>query len=155
MNRKLTKMFAIAAVAAAPLLYIRSAVAQAGMTFEVLAGGYSTEKHVKIHAKGPSDVLQTRLVVQPGADTGYHTHAGPVIAVVKSGVLTQYHENGCITQHPAGSVFFEEEGGVHKVVNHGAVASEAYLTFILPTGSQPLEPAPTPAPKTCGAGPAH
>jgi quercetin dioxygenase-like cupin family protein len=100
------------------LFYMRSAVAQAPpLTFELLAGGFSPDHRVHINAKGPSDILQTKIVVQPGGDTGWHTHPGPVIVVVKTGAATEFHSNGCVSVHPAGSVFFESEGEVHKVIN--------------------------------------
>ena len=72
-----------------------------------LAQGFSPENNLNLHVKGPSDVLQSQLVFQPGGSTGWHMHPGPVVVVVKSGALTETHSNGCITVHPVGSVFFE------------------------------------------------
>jgi len=141
---------AIATLLGGSLVYMRSAVAQAPpLTFEVLAGGFSPERRVRLQAKGPSDVLQTKIVVQPGGDTGWHTHPGPVIVVVKTGAVTEFHSNGCVSVHPAGSVFFEVPGEVHKVMNQSPVVGEAYATFILPAGSQPLQPAPDPGSRVC------
>ena len=82
-----------------------------------LAQGYSPDNNVILHVKGPSDVLQTQLIFQPGGATGWHTHPGPVVVVIKSGALTEIHSNGCTTVHPAGSVFFEEAGVVHNALN--------------------------------------
>ena len=81
---------------------------------------------------------------QPGGETGWHTHPGPVVVVVKSGALTEYHSNGCVTVHPAGSVFFESEGEVHRAINQTGEVIEVYATFISPAGSQPLQPAADP-----------
>lgn len=72
-------------------------------------------REIELELRGPSDVLQSLLVFQPGGDTGWHTHPGPVVVVVKSGALTEYESNGCVVVHPAGSVFFE--GEVHRAVN--------------------------------------
>ena len=109
-----------------------------------LAQGYSPEHEVEIHVKGPSDVLEAQLVFQPGAQTGWHTHPGPVVVVVKSGALTETHSNGCVTVHPSGSVFFETAGEVHNAANETGVVSEVYATFLSPTGAQPLIPASNP-----------
>ena len=109
-----------------------------------LAQGSSDDNTVQLHAKGPSDVLQTLLVFQPGADTGWHTHPGPVVVVVKSGALTEVHSNGCITVHPAGSAFFETKGEVHNAINQTAGVAEVYATFLSPAGAQPLIPASDP-----------
>jgi quercetin dioxygenase-like cupin family protein len=139
------------AVLGGSLLYLSPAVAQqAPLEFIPLAFGRSMEHQIKLQQKGPADILQAKIVVQPGGDTGWHTHPGPVVVVVAKGSLTEYHANGCISYHPTGSVFFEEPGEVHKVINHDpSVAGEAYATFILPAGGQPLEPAPAPAVGVC------
>lgn len=115
-----------------------------GLQIIALAQGFSPENNLVLHAKGPSDVLQSLLVFQPGGDTGWHTHPGPVVVVVKSGALTEYHSNGCVTVHPAGSVFFEKQDEVHRAVNETGGVAEVYATFISPTGSQPLIPASDP-----------
>ena len=109
-----------------------------------LTQGYSPEHNLNLHVKGPSDVLQALLVFQPGGDTGWHTHPGPVVVVVKTGALTEYHRNGCVTVHPAGSVFFETKGEVHRAVNQTGDVVEVYATFISPAGTQPLIPAADP-----------
>ena len=115
-----------------------------GLQIVALAQGFSPENNLNLHVKGPSDVLQSLLVFQPGGDTGWHIHPGPVVVVVKSGALTEYHSNGCVTVHPAGSVFFEKADEVHRAVNQTAGEAQVYATFISPTGSQPLIPANDP-----------
>ena len=140
---------AIAALLGGSFVYLRPALAQVpALTFEVLAGGFSPER-IRINAKGPSDILQTKIVLQPGGDTGWHTHPGPVIVVVKTGAVTEFHSNGCVSVHPQGSVFLESEGEVHRVVNQTSAAGEAYATFIIPPGSQPLQPAADPGNAVC------
>src|SRR5436190_18756220 len=64
-----------------------------------LAQGYSPDNNVILHVKGPSDVLQTDLIFQSGAATGWHTHPGPVVVGVNSGDLTEIDSDGCITVH--------------------------------------------------------
>jgi quercetin dioxygenase-like cupin family protein len=115
-----------------------------GLQIIALAQGFSAENNLNLHVKGPSDVLQSLLVFQPGGDTGWHTHPGPVVVVVKTGALTEYHSNGCVTVHPAGSVFFETQDEVHRAVNQTGSEAQAYVTFISPTGNPPLIPASDP-----------
>ncbi len=111
-----------------------------GLDVVPLAQGFSTQHQVRLQAKGPNDVLQAKLVFQPGGDTGWHTHPGPVIVVVKSGALTETKSNGCVTVHPAGSVFYESAGEVHRAVNQTGTVTEVYVTFISPAGAPPLQP---------------
>ncbi|MGH9310509.1 MAG: hypothetical protein ACRD1U_14115, partial [Vicinamibacterales bacterium] len=40
------------------------------LSFEVLAAGFSPERHLRIRTTGPSDILQTKIVSQPDGDTG-------------------------------------------------------------------------------------
>jgi quercetin dioxygenase-like cupin family protein len=109
-----------------------------------LAQGLSTDRHVELKVKGPNDVLQALLVFQPGADTGWHIHPGPVVVIVKSGAITEQKRNGCLVVHPAGSVFFEQKDEVHRAINHTGTVAEVYATFISPSGAPPLIPVPDP-----------
>jgi quercetin dioxygenase-like cupin family protein len=109
-----------------------------------LAQGFSSDRHINLHSQGPSDVLQAQLVFQPGGDTGWHFHPGPVIVVVKGGALTEQHSNGCMTVHPAGSVFLETNEEVHRAFNQTGSVVEVFATFISPSGAQPLIPVPDP-----------
>lgn len=108
------------------------------------AQGVSMENNVNMHVKGPSDILQALLVFQPGGETGWHVHPGPVVVVVKNGALTEFHANGCTEVHPAGSVFFESKNEVHRAVNQTGDVVEVYATFMSPAGTPPLIPVPDP-----------
>lgn len=136
---------AAAAVVAGALVSTRTLLADpTGLDIIPLAQGFSTEREIEMHAKGPNDILQAKLVFQPSGDTGWHTHPGPVIVVVKSGALTEIHRNGCVSVHPAGSVFFETAGEVHRAINQTGGVTEVYVTFISPSGAPPLQPAGDP-----------
>ena len=141
------KRYAAAAVAALAVVVGGLGVARgqtSGLQIIALAQGFSAENNLNLHVKGPSDVLQSLLVFQPGGDTGWHTHPGPVVVVVKTGALTEIHSNGCVTVHPAGSVFFERPDEVHRAVNQTGGETQAYVTFISPAGNPPLIPASDP-----------
>jgi quercetin dioxygenase-like cupin family protein len=109
-----------------------------------LAQGTSYDNNVILHLKGPSDVLHAQLIFQPGADTGWDTHPGPVVVVIKSGALSEIHSDGCTSVHPAGSVFFEQKDEVHNALNQTSGVTEVYAVFLSPEGAQPLIPASDP-----------
>lgn len=134
-------------VAALALGLVGSSVARGQVSplqIIALAEGYSSENSVDLHVNGPSDALTADLVFQPGGETGWHYHPGPVVVVIKSGALTETHSNGCVTVHPAGSVFFEKKDDVHNASNQTGVVTEVYATFLFPAGTQPLIPASNP-----------
>jgi quercetin dioxygenase-like cupin family protein len=114
-----------------------------------LAPGFNPENNVILHMKGATNVLQAELIFQPGATTGWHTHPGPVVVVIKSDALTEISSEGCRIVHAAGTAFFEPPNEVHNVVNEGAIVTDVYATFLSPTGSQPLIPASNPG-RVCG-----
>jgi quercetin dioxygenase-like cupin family protein len=109
-----------------------------------LAEGIDPDHNVILHMKGATDVLQTDLIFQAGATTGWHIHPGPVVVVIKSGALTEIQSNGCMIVHNAGSAFFESPDEVHNVVNQTRGVTEVLATFLSPAGSQPLIPVPDP-----------
>lgn len=151
MTTKITRNTLLAVLTlAGTMIPARTALADpTGLDVVPLAQGFSTQHQVRIQAKGPNDVLQAKLVFQPGGDTGWHTHPGPVIVVVKSGALTETHSNGCVTVHPAGSVFYESAGEVHRAVNQTGQVTEVYVTFISPAGAPPLQPTGDPGAGSC------
>jgi quercetin dioxygenase-like cupin family protein len=150
-RRRLLRLSGVASVAALALGLIGSYAARGQvppLQIIVLAQGSSNGTPVNLHVDGSNDVLQTDLVFQQGAETGWHYHPGPVVVVIKSGALTEIHSDGCVTVHPAGSVFFEEKDVVHNAVNQTGGVTEVYATFLSPAGAQPLIPAANPG-RTC------
>jgi quercetin dioxygenase-like cupin family protein len=150
--RRLRSMASAAALALG-LIASGTAHGQAVSPLQIiaLAQGFSPQKTPNMHVNGPTDVLQSLLVFQPGAETGWHIHPGPVVVVVKTGAITETHANGCITVHPAGSVFYETAGEVHNAANQTGGVAEVYATFLSPSGSPPLVPVNNPG-RVCGPG---
>ena len=153
MFRKYANRIAVAVVLAGTILYLRSAIAQGGIQIIPQAQGYSSERRVKLDGKGPFDVVTLKLIIPPLGDLGWHTHPGPAIVTVTKGSLTEYHDNGCISMYKANDAFFEQPDEVHRVVNPDPINSaEGFVTFILPAGQPPIQPAVAPKPSVCGAG---
>jgi quercetin dioxygenase-like cupin family protein len=98
------------------------------------AAGYD----VDLKSKDNTDIAVANVTITPGGHSGWHSHPGPVIVVVKTGTVTFYHGNDptCTgTVHPAGTVFIEEGGDVGIARNEGAVEVNNVVSFFVPAGS--------------------
>jgi quercetin dioxygenase-like cupin family protein len=74
----------------------------------------------ELETKGLSDLHVTQVTVQPGGTSGWHSHRGPSLGIVKSGTATFYFgDDPTCTPHviQAGSSFFEPAGRVHILRN--------------------------------------
>jgi quercetin dioxygenase-like cupin family protein len=101
-----------------------------------------TDARIKIqtHPLALSDILVLRVDGPVGGFSGWHSHPGPGLGAVKAGVVAVYDGDDptCTpTYVAAGGAFFEEPGHVHMVRNEGSVATEFYVTFVLPAGVPP------------------
>jgi len=97
------------------------------------ADGYD----VDLKSKDNTDILVTNLAIAPGGHSGWHSHPGPVLVVVKTGATTLYHANDptCTgTRYPAGTVFVEQGGHVHIARNEGAVEATMVASSFVPAG---------------------
>ena len=130
--------------------------AAAGFTGATIGRGNAGTFHVKSKADGykvdlktkdDTDILVTNLAVAAGGHSGWHSHPGPVLVVVKTGTLTHYDANDptCTGKvYPAGTVFIEEAGDVHIARNEGAVEATMVATSFLPAGGPGRVDAPAP-----------
>jgi quercetin dioxygenase-like cupin family protein len=92
---------------------------------------------IKTHPHTLNDIQVQSVVAQPGGNSGWHSHPGYGIVVVKSGAITLYDGDDptCTPREVgAGEVFTEEPGHIHFARNEGTVPYEAYATFVLPVG---------------------
>src|SRR6185503_11774335 len=53
----------------------------------------SGDWHVEVKAKSTLDLAVQRIVFQPGGQSGWHTHPGPVFIQVVGGVMTFYESD--------------------------------------------------------------
>src|SRR4029077_1285632 len=93
---------------------------------------------VDLKSKDNSDLLVTNLAIAAGGHSGWHSHPGPVLVVVKTGTVTLYHANdpSCTgTSYPAGTVFVEEGGVLHIARNEGTVDETMVASSFLPAGA--------------------
>jgi len=112
---------------------------------------------VEIKSKDATDIAVSNVVVTPGGSSGWHSHPGPVLVVVKTGAITFYRagkhsgldgdaenrDNGangptCTrTVYPAGSAFVEVPAPGHVMLakNEGGIEATVTATYFAPPGA--------------------
>jgi quercetin dioxygenase-like cupin family protein len=95
---------------------------------------------IDVQTSEPSDVRVQQITFGPGSSSGWHTHPGPEIAVVKAGSLVLQRAPGCdeITV-TAGQGAFIPGGMAHLAHNDGEEPAELYTTQIVPAGTTVLQ----------------
>ncbi len=99
----------------------------------------------------PTRVIVQQLTLGAGGTTGWHTHPGPVLVVVKEGTFTvrQPHRGACVVRQFAAGQVFLDDGSVHEGRNNGTASVVLGVTYLLPDdGSTPRIDA-TVAPAPC------
>ena len=156
-----TKRFRVLATFAAATGFV---LAFAGTTFgtppsnvvaaPILArGDFADDVDVKIkferdgrtvvsNAPQAGEVVVQEITIGPGGTTGWHSHPGPVVVVVKAGTLTYVREaNGvCIdTPYRAGTAFVDPgQGHAHTAFNLGGENLVLIATYFdVPVGGSP------------------
>ena len=112
-------------------------------------GGESRVMNVKDSAQ----VIVQNVTVEPGAQTGWHSHHGPVVVVVAAGTMTLYQADdpSCTGEtFTAGEAFVDPgQGNVHNARNDGTVGVSLYATYfdVPVNATSPAIPAANPG--TC------
>jgi quercetin dioxygenase-like cupin family protein len=91
-----------------------------------------------------TDILMAQITVDPGGSSGWHSHPGGAIIVVKQGTPTVYRSIGSqcqSTTYSAGQAFIERPGEVDDVLNAGTAPYVLYVTFprVPPGGSARID----------------
>lgn len=96
---------------------------------------------------GGKDYIVTDLTIGPQGSTGWHTHAGEIYGVVKSGTLTHYSAN-CEQDgvYAAGAPITDPTGAehVHLARNLGPDPVVLEVTYVNPSGAATSDSAPNP-----------
>jgi quercetin dioxygenase-like cupin family protein len=137
----------VAVVAIVGAIGVGSAVATPGsgvLGAPVLARG-TLDGHFKIKLRDSSksgDVAVQQVILAPGGSTGWHTHLGPAVVIVKSGSFTLYDgdDPSCTgSTYSAGNVFVDQGyGHVHIGRNEGSTNTELYVTYLDVPAGQPV-----------------
>ena len=104
---------------------------------------------VMLKTNGLSDIyVVTNKVAALGGNSGWHTHPGPSIVSVKSGVATVYDgdDPNCTPHYYSPGMGFVDpgDGHVHLVRNEGTVELELVAFQIVPLGAQRRIDVPAP-----------
>ena len=93
----------------------------------------------QINTKGASHLYVLQNTVAPGGSFGWHSHTGPSLLIVMSGVATEYEGNDptCTPRlHPAGTTFVDSgEATGHLVRNEGTVNLVVTVVRLVPEGA--------------------
>ena len=131
-----------AAVATAPSGIVSATVlARAGFVDPVDIKFKVGQAPEVIHVPDARDTVMQRIEIGPGGHTGWHSHPGPVVVLVKSGELTLYDGDDprCTGRtYAAGQAFMDiGQGHVHIGRNQSASQNVELLVtyFDVPPGS--------------------
>jgi quercetin dioxygenase-like cupin family protein len=103
-----------------------------------------------IQSKNEKEVSIEKVTISPGGYTGWHTHPGPILAIVTEGQIkhTRFTEKeGCIERMfgpgEAEQAFVEVPNQVHMARNEGDVDAVLYITrFNIPVGGEITDSSP-------------
>ena len=106
-----------------------------------------------LHAPDLLETVMQQIVIGPGGSTGWHSHPGPVVVLIKSGALTFYSSEDptCTPRtYSAGQAFIDPgQGHVHLARNLGSQNVELWATYFdVPVGGPFRLDAPNPG--NCG-----
>jgi quercetin dioxygenase-like cupin family protein len=117
----------VTAVIVAPV----GATPPSGLTNVLLARGTDTSDGT-IPLQFGTDVVMSQITVNPGGSSGWHSHPGGAIIVVKQGTLTVHRSVGSqcqIETYSAGQAFVERPRELDQVTNEGSIPYVAFVTF--------------------------
>ena len=108
-----------------------AATPPSGLTNLTLARGTDLSEGTIAFQEG-TDIVAAQITVIPGGSSGWHSHPGGAIVVVKQGELTVHRSVGSqceTTGYTAGQAFIERPGEVDDAVNNGTIPYVVFVTF--------------------------
>ncbi len=102
-----------------------------------------------IRVNNAQEVVVQQIIVSPDGQTGWHSHPGPVVVLIKSGEMSFYDSEDptCTVRiSSAGQTFFDSgQGYVHIARNEGNTNLELWATYFdVPVGGAFRIDAPNP-----------
>jgi quercetin dioxygenase-like cupin family protein len=95
------------------------------------------------------DTVMQQIIIAPGGYTGWHSHPGPVVVLIKSGQMSFYDGDDptcTVRTYSAGQAFIDSgQGHVHIARNEGTENLELWATYFdVPPGGAFRIDAPNP-----------
>lgn len=92
-----------------------------------------------IQVNNAQETVIQQVVILPGGHTGWHSHPGPVVVLIKSGQMSFYDSDDptcTVRTYSAGEAFIDSgQGHVHIARNEGSVNLELWVTYFdVPAG---------------------
>ena len=102
-----------------------------------------------INVNNAGDTVVQQVIIAPGGYTGWHSHPGPVVVLIKSGQMSFYDGDDptcTVRTYSAGQAFIDSgQGHVHIARNEGTENLELWATyFYVPPGGAFRIDAPAP-----------
>jgi len=94
--------------------------------------------HVEVKAKPTLDLAVQRIVFQPGGQSGWHRHPGPVFIQVVSGVMTFYESDDPECEpivRSVGQGYLDVGAHAHIARNETGTVAENLVTYLAPPGA--------------------
>lgn len=93
---------------------------------------------IEVKAKPTFDLAVQRIVFQPGGQSGWHTHPGPVFIQVVAGVMTFYESDDPDCRpivRTAGEGYLDLGEHAHIARNESGAVAENLVTYLVPPGA--------------------
>ncbi len=93
---------------------------------------------IEVKAKPTFDLAVQRIVFQPGGQSGWHTHPGPVFIQVVAGVMTFYESDDPDCRpivRSAGEGYLDLGEHAHIARNESGTVAENLVTYLAPPGA--------------------
>ena len=92
-----------------------------------------------IQVNNAQETVIQQIIIAPGGHTGWHSHPGPVVVLIKSGQMSFYDSEDptcTVRTYSAGEAFIDSgQGHVHIARNEGSVNLELWATYFdVPVG---------------------
>ena len=92
-----------------------------------------------IQVNNAQETVIQQVIIAPGGHTGWHSHPGPVVVLIKSGQMSFYDSEDptcTVRTYSAGEAFIDSgQGHVHIARNEGSVNLELWATYFdVPAG---------------------
>ena len=98
------------------------------LKFKIKAGSRQV-----IQVNNAQETVVQQIIMAPGGTTGWHSHPGPVVVLIKSGQMSFYDSEDptcTVRTYSAGQSFVDSgQGHVHIARNEGSVNLELWATY--------------------------